>query len=47
MHKIAEEVHRSSNTVMVHIHDHNRGVRTRGYCLKCRRIRHALVDKEV
>ena len=39
MHRIAEAISRSPYTVMKHIHDHNEGVRMRGHCLRCRRIK--------
>lgn len=47
MHDVAEEVHRSPNTVMRHIHNHNDEVKQRGYCIKCRRIKHRLSEVEV
>jgi len=47
MHKIANEVHRSSKTVSDHIHNHNEQVRKRGYCVRCRRIKGPLDAVEV
>lgn len=47
MHKIAKDVHRSPNTVMRHIHNHNDDVKKRGYCVRCQRIRHPVAEKHV
>ena len=39
MHKIAEDMNRSPKTVNDHIKNHNREVRKRGYCTRCRRVK--------
>lgn len=48
MHRIAEEIHRSPYTVNSHIKKHNQAVQSkRGYCIKCRRIKHPFSTLEV
>lgn len=47
-HKIAEEIQRSPYTVNSHIKKHNKAVQSkRGYCIKCRRIKHPFSTLEV
>jgi len=47
MWRIAKEMNRSSRTVNVHIIEHNKSIRKRGYCLRCRRIKGAQATIEV
>jgi len=47
MHKIAEDVKKSPHTVQTHIKDHNKEIRKRGYCLRCRRMKHPYAQEEV
>lgn len=46
-HKIARETQRSAKTVHEHIKKHNAEVFARGYCVRCRRIKHALASEAV
>ena len=47
MHKIAEDMNRSPQTVNRHIKAHNKEVKGRGYCIKCRRVQGRYAENEV
>jgi len=47
MHKIAEGMNRSPQTVNRHIKAHNEKVKDRGYCIKYRRVQGRYAENEV
>lgn len=39
MEKIAKALHRSKSTIKGHVDKHNEGIKERGYCIRCRRVK--------